>query len=1115
MKRIFRFLSLTLCCSVLFPLASLSAPLRADSDSPAMTKPEGFHSLGGNWTFGDTVTSVGSGDVFALSSTEATRFVYEAKATFHNRTGAVSLVFYASDDPSRGAYVANVDIGAGNARIFRFEASGGATTKGEYRLTPSEMTKSEFHLRVEADGDAMAFYLDNKPIVTLNDPLPKPGKKLGLLTYNTSASYCDVKCFTKTADFGLSSLTTPSETLYGSPVMKTRLGYGVETAVFTADATGSLEARVHGASAEAEVVGNEIRVTKISESFILSVGVTSGGVTRQYALCVTVENDPDRVYHEEWRPQLHWTPFVNFNNDPNGLVYDPSNQTYHMFFQYNPFGMSIGNQVWGHAISTDLVHWKEVDIAIPQDHLGAVFSGSCVVDENNTTGFFTDNKPGESKLVALFTSDGGDTAYGHEKQCIAYSKDHGMTWIRPSLEREGFENPVLGNENNKYGRDFRDPKIFWYDGRWFMVVAGGRARLFTSPDLIHWTLVCDMGFDSECPDFYPLALDGDENNIKWIYNASGRWYTVGRLEKVSETSYRYIPETERILYNGGGEVYATQSFYNDGSGKNRRIAISWLQDNSAHLLEGKTWNGAMTLPYEETLRTVNGKLTLLSYPVSEIETIRKHEIFSLTAPTADALDRALRQNPSAAYELLLTLRPKANAVLTLSLRKGLTVETRVIYDASAGMLRVIRSKASEVAGVPSGTMEMPLSPDENGTVTLRIVMDTNVIEVFGNEGEAALCGMIFPGSTAVGSSLTLTGECAFDSAVMYAVGSIWHGDEPVLPEAGIYFEVGAGYIPLDGKTYVTAYEIDANGKRVDQNVILTLNETDRATAEINGATATLVGVKAGSVTLTAKSSSWEKTLTLRVADIGFSTDLEGWTSAGDWFIGENGYGLSGASDNSFTFADRKNEGDFLFSGKADLLGKGGCLGLVFAASHPEKPINGYWYGANIDTHGSQPVMKLFFNNRGNEVWSERASVTLPESGVYELSVRYADGVLTFTVNGVSVTHAVRNLPSGALGLVSWNGGGAFDGVTYRSLDENGGEILPPVTDTPETTDTPVTDAPATDTPETTDTPVTDAPATDTPDRNKGGAALGIVLGSLGVLCAVGGAVYFLWKRKKT
>jgi len=301
------------------------------------------------------------------------------------------------------------------------------------------------------------------------------------------------------------------------------------------------------------------------------------------------EQDPAISYLETYRPQLHFTPSINFMNDPNGLVYDPSNGTYHLFFQYNPTGLNIGNQVWGHAESTDLINWKQIEeLAIVQDDgLGAIFSGSAVVDENNTSGFFTGNVAGESKLVALFTHDGGDTSKGFEKQSIAYSKDHGHTWIKPTLANDGFQNPVISNEGDKWGRDFRDPKVFWHDDQWMMVIAGGRARIFTSPNLIDWKEACDMGMDSECPDLFPLQVDGTAQT-KWVYTASGDWYVIGDLQKDAIVDgvqrYKFVAQTERLTYNAGPEVYATQSFFNDGSGQNRRMAISWLQDNTANQL---------------------------------------------------------------------------------------------------------------------------------------------------------------------------------------------------------------------------------------------------------------------------------------------------------------------------------------------------------------------------------------------------------------------------------------------------------------------------------------------------------------------------------------------------
>ena len=1098
-------------CLSLFLLSSLFAvalPFQA-ADAATMQPLSHLNALGGSWSFGDTVTSSGSGDLFALSDTTAKNFILEADVTFKaGRHGAASLVCFASDTPSTGAYVANIDLGAQNARIFAFTKSG-AITKGEYTLSSAEKVKTSFHLRLEVIGDCIAYYLDGAPIVTLRDASQKPGARLGLLTFDTSVTYENIRYAALDGQELLKGLSTPTGSITPSLVMTYRVPYGTTSLPLSleTDGTASVSATK---GATPSLNKKTVAVTNIREDFTLTLAVTKGDITVHYLVNVSIEQDPNSVYNEPWRSQYHFSPFVNWLNDPNGLVFDPSDQSYHLFFQYNPFGLTIANQVWAHAVSTDLIHWKELGVAIDQDHLGAVFSGSAVVDENNTSGFFTDNKPGESKLVALFTSDGGDTTYGVEKQCIAYSKDHGVTWIRPSIEKDGFENPILQNENNKYGRDFRDPKIFWYDGKWFMVIAGGRARLFTSNNLIDWTLVCDMGFDSECPDFYPLAVDGDENNIKWVYVASGRWYSVGRLEKLSDTAYRFVEEGERMPYNGGGEVYATQSYYNDGSGNNRRIAISWIQDSSAQSLDNKGWNGAMTLPYEQTLRTVGGKLLLCSYPVAEVNTLRGEKLISLENTSADTLNEALSSHPAVAYDAEIVFSPKDNATVTFTLRQNGKHGTRLIYDATAHTLRVIRSQAgSEIGAIPTGNLEMPLSPDENGKITLRILMDTTILEVFGNEGEAPLCGMIFPDADGIGNTLSVDGEVTIERFSLWQMGSIWHNDAPILVSEGIYFESDRPYFGIGDTVTVSAYYIDENGKR--QNAV-TLEAADSAAVKIlkkEGATVMLEGASLGTVTLNATYQGKEKSLTLKITDTLFVTDLENWSSKGDWYIDENGYSIAGSSGDSFSFSSMKNKGDFTYQGVLDFHQKGGCLGLVFAASHPQTPTDGIWFGANIDTHGASPVMKLFCNRNGNEIWRE--TKTLSDSAdTWTLMLTYKDGVLLFSVNGTSVSHKLQNLPSGYLGVVSWNGGGSFSEVRYQAISNDTPDPTPD-TDTPVSTDTPITDTPTQDTPTSSDSPTEKGEK----PREKS-VLLPILLGAAGVL-AVAGAItaWYVFKKKKS
>lgn len=219
-------------------------------------------------------------------------------------------------------------------------------------------------------------------------------------------------------------------------------------------------------------------------------------------------NDPGH-YQEPFRPQFHFTPEKNWMNDPNGLVYYDGE--YHLFYQYNPFGNTWGHMSWGHAVSPDMVHWKHLPLALPEADGVMIFSGSAVMDLNNTSGFGQDGKP---PMVAIYT--GFRPADGLQFECIAYSNDKGRTWTKYS------GNPVI-NINSK---DFRDPKVQWYEPTksWLMTVslsAQHKVRFYGSPNLKDWTLLSEFGPAGgtagvwECPDLFPLTVEGTDEK-RWV-----------------------------------------------------------------------------------------------------------------------------------------------------------------------------------------------------------------------------------------------------------------------------------------------------------------------------------------------------------------------------------------------------------------------------------------------------------------------------------------------------------------------------------------------------------------------------------------------------------------------
>ena len=246
--------------------------------------------------------------------------------------------------------------------------------------------------------------------------------------------------------------------------------------------------------------------------------LTLAGLTLAGALAGAAPAGADTALgQEQYRPAIHFSPAKNWMNDPNGMVFHKG--VYHLYYQHNPSGNTWGNMSWGHATSTDLVHWKEQPLAISTDDQEDVFSGSVVVDKDNSSGFGTAENP---PMVAIYTSAYKDPSphRGLQAQSLAYSLDDGQTWTKYSA------NPVL----NRNSANFRDPKVFWYsspDGGGYWVMSAVEAMehkvlLYKSTNLKDWTALSEFGPANatgglwECPDLFPLAVDGDPNNVKWV-----------------------------------------------------------------------------------------------------------------------------------------------------------------------------------------------------------------------------------------------------------------------------------------------------------------------------------------------------------------------------------------------------------------------------------------------------------------------------------------------------------------------------------------------------------------------------------------------------------------------
>lgn len=324
----------------------------------------------------------------------------------------------------------------------------------------------------------------------------------------------------------------------------------------------------------------------------------------------------DSMYHEKSRPQLHYSQRRGWNNDPNGMVwYDGE---YHLFYQHNPYEREWENMHWGHAVSRDLIHWEELNEALYPDHNGTAFSGSAVVDYENTSGFGSKDNPA---MVAIYTG-----ASAKQVQCIAYSLDKGRTWTKYE------KNPVIDSGKLWNTVDTRDPKVFWYgpNKEWVMILNERDGHsIYTSADLKEWKYESHVTGFWECPELFELPVDGNPQNTMWVmYGASGT-YMLGDFDgKV------FTPKHGKYYYCGGS-IYAAQTFTGIPESDGRRIQIGWDRINHPNL----PVNGCMTLPTELTLRTTKDGVRLFCNPIKELNSLEQEGIKAenLTAEQANRL----------------------------------------------------------------------------------------------------------------------------------------------------------------------------------------------------------------------------------------------------------------------------------------------------------------------------------------------------------------------------------------------------------------------------------------------------------------------------------------------
>ena len=445
----------------------------------------------------------------------------------------------------------------------------------------------------------------------------------------------------------------------------------------------------------------------------------------------------DTGNREKFRPTYHFSPLYGWMNDPNGMVYKDGE--YHLFYQHNPYGSKWGNMHWGHAISKDLINWEHRPDAITPDALGTIFSGSAVVDTDNTAGF------GAGAIVAIYTQNSD-----RQVQSIAYSTDNGRSFTKYE------NNPVLTSD----ARDFRDPKVFWHKEtqRWIMLLAVGQEmQIFSSSNLKDWAFESSFGEGQgahggvwECPDLFELPVDGT-NEKKWVllcnlnpggpFGGSATQYFVGTFngkEFVNES-----PSKTKWM-DWGKDHYATVTW--SDAPDNRRIAIAWMSNwQYANDVPTFQYRSPNSVPRDLSLFTVDGETYLQSAPSPELLKLRdisKKRSFKVNG-TRTIKD--MIAGNEGAYEIELTIENQHADVIGFRLYNDKGEEVDMQYDMKEKKFSMDRRKSGEV-GFNENFPMLTWTTIESGKdeLKLRLFVDKSSVEAFGDGGRFVMTNQVFP-----------------------------------------------------------------------------------------------------------------------------------------------------------------------------------------------------------------------------------------------------------------------------------------------------------------------------------------------------------------------------------
>jgi len=506
-------------------------------------------------------------------------------------------------------------------------------------------------------------------------------------------------------------------------------------------------------------------MNKIKQALIATIFVSNLFVLKLEA---------QRTYHELYRPRIHYSPRQKWINDPNGMVF--YNGVYHMFYQFNPAATVWGPMHWGHATSSDLVHWRQEAVALSPDSLGYIFSGSAVVDYKNTSGF---GKTGEVPLVAIFTHHDPkkekEKRIDFQNQSLAYSIDEGRTWIKYA------GNPVLKNPGIA---DFRDPKVMWYEqeNKWIMTLAAkDRVFFYSSPNLKEWKKESEFGSSAgahggvwECPDLFMLD---DNGKAVWVLVVS---VNPGGPNKGSATQYfvgnfdgnKFTPlDTDTRWLDYGPDDYAGITWSNTGS---RKIFLGWMSNwIYANLVPSEKWRNAMTFPRELQIKHAGTNLLVASMPVPELSKIAAAPL-NLGNITVTGNYDMVNAVKTIALPCRISFTIEDIKDFSMLLSNDQNEQTKIGFDKTLNQFYIDRTQSGKtdfMKGFATRHMAPRLSDQQK--MNFSVLIDESSVELFADDGLTVMTSIFFPSKPYTQIDLQAKSAVMFKKVEYTALKGIW------------------------------------------------------------------------------------------------------------------------------------------------------------------------------------------------------------------------------------------------------------------------------------------------------------------------------------------------------